>query len=46
MTQKETEYLNRSIISNKIELVIKKLPKYKISGLGITAEFIKHLLKT
>ena len=40
LTQKETENLNRPIISNKIELVIKKLPKNKTPGPdGFTAEF-------
>ena len=40
MTQKETENLNRSITTNEIELVIKKVPKNKIPGShGFTAEF-------
>ena len=47
LTQKETENLNIPITSNKIELVIKKLPKNKTTGQdGFSAEFIKHLVKT
>ena len=42
LTQKETENLNRPMTSNKIEQVIKKLPKKIASPLN----FIKHLVKT
>ena len=46
LTQEETENMNRPNISNKIELVIKKLPKNKIPAPdGFTVEFIKHWLK-
>ena len=34
LTQKETEDLNRTIPSNEIEAVIKKLPKNKTPGQG------------
>ena len=40
LTQKETENLNRTITSNEIEAVIKKLPKNKTPGPdGFTSEF-------
>ena len=40
LTQKETENLNRPINSNKIEVLIKKLPKNKTPGPdGFTLEF-------
>ena len=40
LTQKEPENLNRSIIINEIELVIKKLPKNKTVGPdGFTTEY-------
>ena len=40
LTQEEIESQNRSTTSNKIELVIIKLPKNKIPGpYGFTAEF-------
>ena len=40
LTKEETENLNGPITSNKIELVIKKLPKNKTRGPdGFTAEF-------
>ena len=43
LTQEEIENLNRPITSNKIELVIKKLPTNKIPG---PDSFIKHLKKS
>ena len=40
LTQEESENLHRPITTNKIELVIKKLPKNKTPGPdGFTAEF-------
>ena len=40
LTQKETENLNRPITNNKIEVVIKKLPKNKTPRPdGFTLEF-------
>ena len=40
LTKEETQNLNRTITINKIEVVIKKLPKNKTPGLdGFTSEF-------
>ena len=45
LTKKETENLNRLTTSNKIELVIKKLPKSKTPGPdGFTAEFYQTFI--
>ena len=44
LTQKETENLNIPITSNKIELVIKKLPKNKTTKSdGFTAKFFSNI---
>ena len=46
LTKEETENLNRPITSNKIELVIKKLPKNKITGPnGFMTEFYQTFKK-
>jgi hypothetical protein len=40
INQKDTNYWNRSIMNNGIEIVIKNFPKRKIPGPGgFTAEF-------
>ena len=42
LNEEEEESLNRPIITDKIEAVIKKLPTHKSSGLdGFTGEFYK-----
>ena len=47
LNQEETENMNRTIISNEIETVIKNLPENRSPGPdGFAGEFYQHLEKS